>query len=97
MQGVQQTGHYETLYNPKQERALLRAISGGDHDNEWYPTTPEMLKPVLEDIIGDDFNRAIECNSTNPLNHFSLLDICAGNGSVFYNSSRPLERETKNV
>ncbi len=55
----------------KTTSALVCQLKQNDQDFEWYPTTKEILKKVAFDIkmIGDD--------------HFSLLDIGAGNGQTF--------------
>lgn len=49
---------------------LLAAVKDAGEDFEWYPTTRKMLEVVAEDLRGEVGD------------HFSLLDIGAGDGNA---------------
>lgn len=59
--------------------SLLKQVVGTEHDYEWYPTTREILSTVYQSMK-EDFKKHSFDRELTP---FSMLDIGAGNGSVF--------------
>ncbi len=52
---------------------VLQVVKDNDQDYEWYPTTKEMIEPIVQDLKDNDVYRG----STK------LMDIGAGDGNVF--------------
>lgn len=68
---------------------LVKNLKENDEDFEWYPTTEEMVKIVYDDL-------RIRLDEYGSMKAFSMLDIGAGNGSVFSMMDKMFPTKEKN-